>query len=230
LVQNVETLAHMAQICTEGAVWFRQAGTSDEPGTALLTISGAVARPSIVEAPIGTPIEQILALAGGPTTPLQALLVGGFFGTWVPAADGLAAPFSRSGLMPLDSSPGAGVIVALPAGACGLVETARVVSWYRAESAGQCGPCLFGLGDLASELAMIAAADAGPADLQRLRRWAAQIDGRGGCRHPDGAVRLLRSAVNVFGEDLDRHLAGTPCRWASSPPTVFVPRSSTTWR
>jgi NADH:ubiquinone oxidoreductase subunit F (NADH-binding) len=120
LVQNTETLAHLAQICAYGADWFRQAGPPEEPGTALMTVSGAVGRPSVVEAPIGTPIGEILDLAGGPTAPLQALLVGGFFGTWVAASEALSAPFSRAGLQPLGASPGAGIIIALPAGACGL--------------------------------------------------------------------------------------------------------------
>jgi NADH:ubiquinone oxidoreductase subunit F (NADH-binding) len=230
LVQNVETLAHLAQIGAWGADWFRQAGTSDEPGTALFTVSGAVNRPSVVEAPIGTPIADILDLAGGPSGPLQALLIGGFFGTWVPSADALNAPLSRAGLQPLGAAPGAGIVIALPADACGLAETARVMAWYAAESAGQCGPCVFGLADLAAGSGAVGAATADPADLSRIRRWADQIEGRGGCRHPDGATRLLRSALRVFGADLDRHLAGAPCAGAYARPALYVPRPSTTWR
>ena len=230
LVQNVETLAHVAQIETRGADWFRQSGPPDEPGTALFTVSGAVARPSIVEAPIATTTAGILALAGGPSQPLQALLVGGFFGTWVAAAEAMDAPYSRTGLQPLGAAPGAGVIVALPAGACGMAETARIMAWYAAESAGQCGPCVFGLTDLAAGAATIAGATAHRDELDRLRRWADQIQGRGGCRHPDGAIRLLRSALTVFGTDLDRHLDGHACPGASARPFVHVPSSAPVWR
>lgn len=229
LVQNVETLAHLTQIATRGADWFRQTGTVEEPGTALFSVSGAVARPGVVEAPIGTPGADILALAGGPSAPLQALLVGGFFGTWV-SADTLDARHSRAGLGPLGASPGAGVIVALATQACGLAETARIVAWYAAESAGQCGPCLFGLADLAGGAAQLGRASAVPADVEQLRRWAELIDGRGGCRHPDGAVRLLRSALTVFAADLASHARGVPCPAASAPPTLRVPQSSTGWR
>ena len=228
LVQNVETLAHLAQIATWGAEWFRQAGTAEEPGTALFSVSGAVARPGVIEAAIATPTSDLLAMAGGPTAPLQAMLVGGFFGTWVPG-HALEVPYSRAGLAPFGAGPGAGVIIALPAHACGLAETARIINWYAAESAGQCGPCVFGLADLASGAARLGRGG-GPGDVDQLRRWAEQIDGRGGCRHPDGAVRLLRSAITVFAADLAGHSRGAACPGASAPPTVPVPASSTTWR
>jgi NADH:ubiquinone oxidoreductase subunit F (NADH-binding) len=230
LVQNVETLAHLAQIESWGAEWFRQRGTADDPGTSLFTVTGAVAQPSVVEAPMGTTIGEIIALAGGQSRPLQALLVGGFFGTWITAAEGLDAPYCREGLERLGAAPGAGVIVAFPTEACGIAETAMVMGWYAAESAGQCGPCLYGLADLAAGAARLGAATGAADELARMRRWAGQIEGRGGCRHPDGATHLLRSAFTVFRADVDRHLGGLPCLGASRPPALRVPRTSATWR
>lgn len=230
LVQNVESLAHIAQIVHYGPDRFRTAGTTDEPGTTLVSVSGAVARPSIVESAIGTPVDVLVAGAGGLSAPAQAVLFGGFFGTWVPAADAMAAPFSRAGLAPLGAAPGAGIIVVLPDTACGIHETARVLNWYAAESAGQCGPCVFGLGDLASVFDQLAKGTARAADVDRLLRWARDVEGRGGCRHPDGAVRLLRSAVKVFGADVARHAAGEPCFAAMSAPVLRVPASTKGWR
>jgi NADH:ubiquinone oxidoreductase subunit F (NADH-binding) len=230
LVQNVETLAHLAQIACHGAEWFRSAGTAEDPGTTLVTVSGAVARPSVVEVAFGTPLADLVVAAGGTTEPVQALLVGGYFGTWVAARPGLAAPYSRAGLGPLGAVPGAGVVVALPVGACGLAETARVLAWFAGEGAGQCGPCVFGLPALAATTAALARGDAGGDDVARLRRWAGDIDGRGACRHPDGAVALLRSALAVFAGDVDRHAAGLPCAGASGPRVLRVPAPSQGWR
>jgi NADH:ubiquinone oxidoreductase subunit F (NADH-binding) len=239
LVQNVETLAHLAQIARFGAEWFRQVGTAAEPGTALLTVSGAVGRPAVIETAIGTPIEHILAGAGGLVGEPQALLIGGFFGTWVPTAAARHVPFSRAGLAPLGAQPGSGVVIALPEGACGLAETARILAWYAAESAGQCGPCLYGLADLAAGAASLAQPHTGgtagtagtaPAQVAQLRRWADQIEGRGACHHPDGAVNLLRSALWAFADDLARHEQGWPCLGASAPPALHVPAAHTTWR
>jgi NADH:ubiquinone oxidoreductase subunit F (NADH-binding) len=107
----------------------------------------------------------------------------------------------------LGAEPGAGLIAALPVGACGLAETARIVRYLAGESAGQCGPCRFGLPAVASELERVAAGRT--AGLGLLRRWLGQVDGRGGCAHPSGAVRLVRSALRTFGAELSKHAAGS---------------------
>ena len=129
LVQNVETLAHLALIARCGASWFRSASTPAEPGSMLVTVLGAVREPGVREVAIGTPVGQVLDLAGGASVPLQALLLGGYFGTWVDADEASGRPFSSAGLADLGAGPGAGLIAALPAGACGLGETARVVRY-----------------------------------------------------------------------------------------------------
>jgi NADH:ubiquinone oxidoreductase subunit F (NADH-binding) len=210
LVHNVETLAHLALIVRHGAAWFREAGTPAEPGTMLVTVAGAVRRPGVFEIGIGTGVGEVLGLAGGPARPLRALLLGGYFGTWADAAAAMPLPFSAAGLAPLGAGPGAGLIAALPAGACGLAETAALAGYLAAQSAGQCGPCVFGLAAIAAELAALA--DGRPADLGLVTRWLGQVEGRGGCRHPDGAVRMIRSALALFGDEIGLHVTG----WCSA--------------
>jgi NADH:ubiquinone oxidoreductase subunit F (NADH-binding) len=214
LVQNVETLAHLALIARFGASWFRTAGTPEEPGSMLVTILGTVTEPCVREVAIGTPVGDVLGLAGGASAPLQALLLGGYFGTWVSAAAAANLPFSSAGLAALGAGVGAGLIAALPDDACGLRETARVVRYLADESAGQCGPCLFGLDAVAGEFLRLA--EGGTSDLSTLRRWLGQVDGRGACSHPDGTVRLIRSAVATFGPELEQHAQGWCCATRTS--------------
>ncbi|HEX4704219.1 MAG TPA: proton-conducting membrane transporter, partial [Pseudonocardiaceae bacterium] len=145
LVQNVETLAHLAVIAHRGPAAFRRSGTEAEPGSFLATIGGAVAAPGVYEAPYGIRLGGLLELAGGSATPLSAVLVGGYHGAWLPIADAVSAPMSRAGLAPFGATPGAGVVHALPASYCGLVETARITGYLAEQSARQCGPCLNGL-------------------------------------------------------------------------------------
>ena len=213
----------MAQIARNGAPWFRQAGTPDEPGTALVTVSGAVLRARVTEVPTGTPLETIIEGAGPVGRPTAAL-VGAFFGTWVPAAQ-FSLPFSRAGLA-AGAAPGAGIVIVLPDGACGLSETARIMQWYAEETAGQCGPCIFGLPALAGEMAALSRGPLPPDGLVRLQRWAAQVEGRGACKHPDGSVRVLRSALQVFRSDVERHLDGQPCPGSLATPVIAVPRAT----
>jgi NADH:ubiquinone oxidoreductase subunit F (NADH-binding) len=100
------------------------------------------------------------------------------------------------------------VLAALPADRCGLAETARVVRYLALESAGQCGPCFNGLPRIAGALAELASAWPRPEIIADVRRWCGLVEGRGACRHPDGTVRLVRSALEVFAAELDQHILG----------------------
>jgi NADH:ubiquinone oxidoreductase subunit F (NADH-binding) len=227
LVQNVETLAHLALIARHGPSWFRSVGTPAEPGSMLVTLMGALRRPGVYEVGIGTPVSEVLGLAGGTSAPLAALLVGGYFGTWVKWDSAAALPFSVAGLETVGAGPGAGLVVALPADACGLTETARVTRYLASESAGQCGPCVFGLASIAGQLEALV--DGRAHDVGRLRRWLGQVDGRGACRHPDGVVRMVGSALDLFSAEIDQHTLGWCCGTGATS-VLPVPPQATRWR
>ncbi|MFF3890094.1 NADH-ubiquinone oxidoreductase-F iron-sulfur binding region domain-containing protein [Streptomyces sp. NPDC001914] len=222
LVHNVETLAHLALVARYGPDWFRRTGTPEEPGTTLLTVSGAVASPGVLEAALGTPLATVLERAGGPTQPLQAVLLGGFGGTWL-SVEHVRTPMTRRDLAPLGAAPGAGVLVALPHQACGLRETARILGYLAAQSARQCGPCRYGLPAVTEDFAALAGGRPDGELLVRLRRRTGLLPGRGACGHPDGAARLAASALRVFAEDVDDHLAHGPCPSVDEPPRIAVP-------
>ena len=216
LVQNVETLAHLALIMRHGASWFSSAGTPAEPGTRLVTLVGAVRHPGVYEIEPGMLVGDMLELAGGAGTALRALLIGGYFGTWAAAADTVSLPFSAAGLAPVGASPGAGVVAAVPAAACGLAETARLTRYLADSSACQCGPCVFGLDAIARELERAAAGAS--CDLTRVRRWLGDVTGRGACRHPDGTALMVASALRVFRAEIGLHARG----WCSAAETIGV--------
>jgi NADH:ubiquinone oxidoreductase subunit F (NADH-binding) len=207
LVQNVETLAHQALIARRGPGWFRSQGTAEEPGTFLATLAGTVAAPGVYELPHGIPLREALARAGGATVELRAVLVGGYHGAWVPAVDS-GVPLSRAGLRPYGASPGAGLLLALPATGCGLRESARIAQYLAGQSAGQCGPCVNGLPRLAGTLARLASGDRDPGLVAEVRRLTGLVAGRGACHHPDGTARFVLSTLRTFDDEVRRHLAG----------------------
>jgi NADH:ubiquinone oxidoreductase subunit F (NADH-binding) len=209
LVLNVETLAHLALIARFGASWFRSVGTREEPGSALVTLSGAVREPGVYEIELGDPLSALLDQAGTDLD-AQAYLVGGYFGTWLSAADAGAAALSNADLARFGASLGARAIVAFPRGSCGVVETARIARYLADESAGQCGPCVHGLAAIAGDLAELVRSS-GQTDDELLRRRLTQVANRGACRHPDGAVALVASAMRVFADEFERHLHGRRC-------------------
>jgi NADH:ubiquinone oxidoreductase subunit F (NADH-binding) len=228
LVQNVETLANLALIARRGPDWFRSAGTAAEPGTVLATVGGIVERPGVVETPLGVPVTELLARCGGTREPVQAYLVGGYFGRWVAALADLR--LSRESLDAAGGSLGARAVVALGERSCGVIETARVVAYMARESAGQCGPCLFGLQALAERMKSIArgTGDA-PEAYTRLERLQQQIARRGACAHPDGVLGFVASATNVFRAEFERHLAGR-CSARDHRPVLPTPSGEKGWR
>ena len=105
---------------------------------------------------------DLLDAAGGPTEPLQALLVGGYFGTWVDASSAASLRLAREDLRSVGCSLGSGVLIALGESSCGLHESARVIAYLADQSAGQCGPCVYGLRSIADSVGALASGVAHP--------------------------------------------------------------------
>jgi NADH:ubiquinone oxidoreductase subunit F (NADH-binding) len=223
-ISNAETVAQLALIARHGERWFRELGTDADPGSALVTISGAVAAPGVYELAFGTPMRDLLAAAGGAAEPLRALLVGGYFGTWVDASQALGLRLAREDLRSVGCSLGSGVLIALGESSCGLHESARVIDYLARESSGQCGPCVYGLRAIADLVGELADGVAHPREAERVLRWAAEIRGRGACHHPDGAARFVESALGVFAVELASHQKG---RCAGRPPSLPVGEGAT---
>ncbi|GAA3593551.1 NADH-ubiquinone oxidoreductase-F iron-sulfur binding region domain-containing protein [Kribbella ginsengisoli] len=191
-LSNVETFAQLAVLARLGAHEFSSTGLISEPGTQLLTIDGAVERPGVVETPTGTPLEAVLRFAGASPGPV---LVGGYHGRWLPTD--LSRP---------ETTGGAGIVLALGTDTCPLGEVHRVAQWLASQSAGQCGPCVFGLAALVDDFGRLGNGD--PAGWHDAQRHLGLVPGRGACAHPDGSARFLASALEAFDDDIRQHLAG----------------------
>jgi NADH:ubiquinone oxidoreductase subunit F (NADH-binding) len=111
----------------------------DAVGQAVLTGRGGAAFPT------GTKLRSVAARRGPAVVVANGVLVGGYFGSWHQIDQVAALPLAPAGLRAAGASPGAAVLLALQPDACGLTETARVLSWLAGQGAGQCGPCAFGL-------------------------------------------------------------------------------------
>ena len=208
LVQNVETLAHVALIARYGPRWFRSIGTPAEPGTMLVTLSG-IATPGVLEVPLGIPLAGLLRDHAGLNAPdVRAVLLGGFHGAWIPGALTAQACLSREFLNPLGATPGAGVVHVLGARECGLRRSADIATYLAQQSTRQCGPCLNGLPALAETLTQLAYRRPQPNAVREVTRLLALVDGRGACKHPDGTARFIRSALHTFTDDVALHLRG----------------------
>jgi NADH:ubiquinone oxidoreductase subunit F (NADH-binding) len=223
LINNAETLAHLTLIVHNGPRWFRALGTPADPGSALLTLSGAVSHPGVYEIEHGAPLESLIEAAGGTTSPIRAVLLGGYGGTWLDGASISELLLSNDRLASNGASLGAGVIVLLSAEACPVAEVTRVTRWLAEQSTGQCGPCVNGLDAIAGALEEVLAGQPSAGVGKRIARWCTLAKGRGACRHPDGVVSFVASALEVFAEELADHARHGPCDACVGPHVLPLP-------
>jgi NADH:ubiquinone oxidoreductase subunit F (NADH-binding) len=203
VVNNAETIAHLALIARRGANWFTSAGVPSAPGSTLITVAGEVATPGAVAELLGpTTVGHVLRQVGGLVEPPRAVLFGGYAGTWLRGDVAWETPIDPSGVAGGAVSLGCGLIAVVGQQSSGLATTRRLLSWLAGESAGQCGPCISGLPTLVTQYESLVASRFAGADARELWRLMALIRGRGACAHPTGVVMLLESALDAFSDEL----------------------------
>src|SRR5207302_699185 len=209
LVQNVETLAHIALIARGGT-----------PSSTLITLAGGIARPGVLEVELGTSIGDAVRQGGGVTEQPKAVLVGGYFGSWMEPAEAWKLPLDHRARL------GCGVIGLLPASACPVCETAGIMRYLAAESSAQCGPCFFGLRALADACTRIADNSSDGRDLRIgpcTPAPARPAGGRGlpGARHRAAPLAGQEMSATVLGIADDRAL-GSSLRVVVTRPKALV--------
>lgn len=212
LVQNVESLAYAALIGRYGEAWYRAAGRLDTRGTALVTVTGAAAAHGVREIELGTTIGDVATGSGARATDVQAVVLGGYFGTWGRVDDVWDLPLDPIEMERQGLTFGCGIVGLLPTDLCGVSVTAEIMAFLAAGTAGQCGPCVHGLRAIGDATRRVADGRAASDEVDHIERWTAQVRGRGACHHPDGAAQLMASALDVFGDEFLHH---TRTGWCS---------------
>ena len=151
VINNAETLSNLPDILEYGADWFREVGMEDAPGTKLLSLSGAFERRGWIELPLGTPVSEIIELAG-PTESLAGVAIGGPSGGFL-APGHFDTPIAPGSLDGHGAVLGAGGIIGIPQ-SFGVPRALDVWARYNAnESCGKCTPCREGSGRMADAFA-----------------------------------------------------------------------------
>lgn len=212
LVSNTETYSHIGRVARE---------TYD--GTRLVTVAGAVAQPGLVEITPDTTLAGVLQTTGGITETIQAVLLGGYGGTWTTTTEALSLPLDERLLREHRLTLGPGIVFLLGESSCAVAEVSRVVRWMAGESAGQCGPCVHGLGSIAAALEELTHEGDGLRSLTQIRRWSELVRGRGACAHPDGVSRFVTTALTVFVAEFDDHARYGGCDQCRDDAALPIP-------
>ncbi|MCG3138263.1 MAG: NAD-reducing hydrogenase HoxS subunit alpha [Phycisphaerae bacterium] len=192
-VNNVETLCCVVRILEKGAAWFSQLGTTDSPGTKLLSISGDCRRPGVYELPFGVKLSEVLKLAGADNA--AAVQVGGASGQMVGSAD-FHKPISYEGL-----ATGGSIMVFGPHR--NVLEIAHYfLEFFIDESCGYCTPCRVGNTLLLERLEQIIEGRGEPADLDYLQQLGQSIKALSRCglgqTSPNPVLSTLKNFKPVY--------------------------------
>jgi NADH-quinone oxidoreductase subunit F len=224
LVQNAETLAHVAWILAHSPDAFASMGSEGNRGTKLVTMLGKVGQPGVVEVALGTPLGELIPLAGGATGTVKALFVGGPGAGAVGAAE-LDTPYDYDSLAGVGAHVGSGTVLVTDTDTC-MVDTARFFLDFSArEACGKAVPCRIGTLRLVEALDRILAATPRPDDFNLLRALSRKMADTALCRLEALAPRPMLTTLERFPEEYRAHaergvcLAGA-CRVEAVTPLV----------
>lgn len=211
LVQNVETLAQVAQAAVLGADQFRAAGTPEAPGTGLFSV-GAFGGPyHLTERPFGYSLRDLLA-ENGLLDGARAVLVGGYAGGLL-TPDALDVALTAAALAAAGASLGTKAVHVIGQDRCPVGVAAEIVGYFGGQTADQCPPCSRGLPDMAGLMRDLENGSGGPEVVAELGLFMGTLFDRGVCRLPDGAARLTLSLLTNFSDDVKAHsTSGCPLR------------------
>ncbi|MPQ71188.1 MULTISPECIES: NADH-ubiquinone oxidoreductase-F iron-sulfur binding region domain-containing protein [unclassified Pseudomonas] len=200
LINNIETLAHVAHILRHGAAWYRNLGLGDACGTKLYSLSGDVLRPGLYELPMGTSLRTLIFQHGGGMLcerAFKAVFTGGPSNTLLGAED-LDVPLDFDTLKARGSSLGTGAMIVISEGTSIVRKVAEYVDFFAAGSCGQCPPCKAGTYQLSRLLRRIDTGMGLPDDLKALESLCHLLPGSGRCGLIDGAATVVLSSLKQF--------------------------------
>ena len=216
LLSNAETWARIGLLVLRGEEEYAAIGTPDEPGGTLLTLIAPGSEPVVREAAYGDRLRDHLPK----TRHGRPAMVGGFHGAWATWETLANARVSVTRMRRLGVPLGAGVVLTAPDGVCPVRLTGEVLDYLAGQSAGRCGPCFNGLPALARAYQALVDGRGGRA---RVAELSALVERRGACAHPDGTVRLVRSLLATFDEEISAHADGS-CRDGVTVPRLHLVR------
>ncbi len=211
VVNNVETLAAVPWIVANGAGAYAAIGATDEPGTTLVQLSGAVKQPGVAEVPMGTPVRDIIEKAGGGATgKLKAVLVGGPTGGFLPA-DALDTPLGHAELDAAGAILGSGTLLVIDDTTCIVDLAALLTRFDNDEACGKTIPCRIGTRRLAELGAAFCTGRARPTDAALVASLSDDIRDGALCGLERTAVNPLRSGMRYFAQEFEDHIARGTC-------------------
>ena len=212
-INNVETLAHVPEILSDGANEYAGIGSEKSKGTKVYCLAGKVERTGAAEVPIGTTIRQLVFDIGGGVPSgrkFKAIQIGGPSGGCLPEKF-LDLPLDYESLQSAGAIMGSGGIVIIDEDTC-IVDLAKYfLNFTTAESCGKCSPCRIGLQRMLETITRITEGKGTEADLADLRNISVTVADSSLCALGRTAPNPVLSTMKYFPEEYRAHVDEKTC-------------------
>ena len=231
-INNIKTLASVPEIVARGGEWFAGIGTERSKGTAILCLSGNIARPGMVEVPMGITLKEVLdEVAGGVPEgrTLKFLQTGGPLGG-VLHADQIDIPLDFEAMAQAGAILGSGGIIVADDRACAVDMTRLLVAFCQYESCGKCFPCRLGMTNLVEILERICRFESRPGDMDIMRKVGQNMAAGSLCGHGQLGWNPVQSALRSFPEEFAVHMEEKRCPTGQCLGPIITPqRTRSRW-
>ena len=212
-VNNVETLANVPVIILHGAEWYRRFGTPESSGTMIFSLNDDVNRPGIYELPFGTPLRYLIEECGGGMKggkKIKAIMPAAPSSAFLPP-DKIDTPLDHNSMRDAGSALGCGVVRLIGEGTCIVEEVLKISEFFTVESCGQCPACRMETNTLTSLLKKVQQGQGGQPILEQFGKILAFNKGKGFCNLIAMPGPPIESALKLFPDDFQAHLATGKC-------------------
>ncbi|MBW1712241.1 MAG: NADH-quinone oxidoreductase subunit NuoF, partial [Deltaproteobacteria bacterium] len=225
ILNNVETLASVAQIILKGAAWYAGIGSQTSKGTKVFALTGDVHNVGLVEVPMGIPLGTIIYDIGGGIPngkKFKAVQLGGPSGGCV-SAEHLNAPVDYESVAKLGAIVGSGGMIVMDEDKC-MVDVARFFMEFCVdESCGKCTPCRVGTRQMLAILTRICQGQGREGDIESLEKWASIVQNTALCGLGQTAPNPVLSTLRYFRDEYEAHIRDKRCPAVACPDMFKAP-------
>lgn len=212
-INNVETLANVAQIMLNGASWYSSIGTEKSKGTKVFALGGKIKNTGLVEIPMGTTLREIIYDIGGGCPngkKFKAVQTGGPSGGCLTEKE-LDTPIDYDNLIQAGSMMGSGGMIVLDEDNC-MVDVARFyMEFIVDESCGKCTPCRVGTKRLLEMLTKITKGEGTLEMLDEMEKLCYEIKDTALCGLGQTAPNPILSTLSHFRNEYMEHIVNKRC-------------------
>ncbi len=213
VLNNVETLANIAQIIRKGAAWYASMGTEGSKGTKVFALGGKITNVGLVEVPMGTTLREVVEEIGGGIPngkKFKAAQTGGPSGGCIPAKY-IDTPIDYDNLVALGSMMGSGGLIVMDEDTCMVDISKFYLEFTVDESCGKCTPCRVGTKRLLQILEKITSGKGEMEDIDKLEELANHMKSSSLCALGQSAPNPVLSTLNSFRDEYLAHIQDKKC-------------------